>query len=90
LGLDKVIPRELGVPRLRRRGGQVVAQGVRVVAAEEVGHVDEGPAALAELAAAKVQVFIGKRVKWMTCPRCPRDHAVTSKRDKRDKKVILP
>jgi hypothetical protein len=48
----------LGVAGLGRSGGQVVAQGVGVVAAEEVGHVDEGAAALAELTAPKVEVFM--------------------------------
>jgi hypothetical protein len=39
-------------------GGQVVTEGVRVVAAEEVGHVNESAAALAELAPAEVGVFM--------------------------------
>ena len=55
--LHEILPRELRVPRLRRRGRQVKAQGVGVVFAQEVGHVDGSAAALAELAALKVEVF---------------------------------
>jgi hypothetical protein len=39
-------------------GGQVVAQGVGVVLAQEVGHVHGGAATLAELVAPEVQVFL--------------------------------
>ena len=48
-------------------GGQVVAQGVGVVAAQEVGDVDKGAAALAELAAAKVEVFMVTMHKEIVC-----------------------
>jgi len=58
LGLDEILPVKLGVAGLGGGGGQVVAQGVGVVAAEEVGHVHKGAAALAELAAPKVQVLM--------------------------------
>ncbi len=43
---------------LRCHRRQVVAQGVGVVAAEEVGHVHSRAPALAELAPTEVQVFL--------------------------------
>jgi hypothetical protein len=56
----------------RGGGGQVEAQGGRVIAAEEVGHVDEGTTALAELPAPKIEVFMVTMRKKRICPLCPR------------------
>jgi hypothetical protein len=61
--LDEILPREFRIPRLGRRRRQVEAQGIGVVAAEEVGHVHGGTAALAELPAPKIEVFMVTRVK---------------------------
>jgi hypothetical protein len=49
--------------RLGRRGRQVEAQRVGVVLAQKVGHVDGAAAALAELAAVEVKVFMVTRDK---------------------------
>jgi hypothetical protein len=57
VALDEILPRELGVARLGGGGGQVEAQRVGVVLAQEVGHIDERAAALAELGPLEVQVF---------------------------------
>jgi hypothetical protein len=54
------------VARLGGGGGQVVAQGVGIVSAQEVRHVDGGAAALAELAATKVQVFMVTMHKFLS------------------------
>jgi len=48
----------LGVARLRRRGGQVEAQWIGVVFAQEVGHVHSAATALAELAASEIEVLM--------------------------------
>jgi hypothetical protein len=61
--LDKVLPGGLRVPGLGRDGGQVEAQGVGVVVAEEVGHVDGGSPTLAELSTFEVEVFMVTRDK---------------------------
>jgi hypothetical protein len=47
VSLDEILPGELGVPRLGDGGGQVEAQWVGVVLAQEVGHIHERAAALA-------------------------------------------
>jgi hypothetical protein len=57
VALDEILPGELGVARLGRGGGQVEAQGIGVVLAEEVGHLHERAAALTELCPLEVQVF---------------------------------
>jgi len=57
VALDEILPRELGVAGLRQGSGQVETQRVRVVLAEEVGHVHGSAAALAELASLEVEVF---------------------------------
>jgi hypothetical protein len=46
------------IARLGRGGGEVVAQRIGVVAAEEVGHVHGRAPALAEFTPTKVQVFM--------------------------------
>ena len=71
VALDKVFPIELGVACFGGGGGQVVAQGVGVVFAEKVGHVDGGAAALAELPPAKVQVLLDTGCKRVVCLLCP-------------------
>jgi hypothetical protein len=74
VALDKILPGEpfesipstllgagkagFGIARLGGGGGQVEAQWVGVVLAQEVGHVDGGAAALAELPASEVEVFM--------------------------------
>ena len=67
VALDKILPGELGVAGLGRDGGQVEAQGVGVVLAQKVGHLHRGAAALAELAAPEVEVFMVTRDKKITC-----------------------
>jgi hypothetical protein len=60
LGIQRTGLRHTAVKALVGKGQHAVghAQRVGVVAAEAVGHVDKGAAALAELAAAEVQVFM--------------------------------
>jgi hypothetical protein len=57
----------LGVARLGGGGGQVGPEGVGVVLAQVVGHIDGGAAALAELPAAEVEVFSDRGCKLMPC-----------------------
>jgi hypothetical protein len=47
-----------GVAGLGGGGGQVEAEGVGVVAAQEVGHLHEGATAFAQLRAPKIEVFM--------------------------------
>jgi hypothetical protein len=54
-----------GVAGLRGGGRQVEAQGIGVVFAEEVGHLHESAAALAQLRTFEVEVFMATRDK---CP----------------------
>ena len=58
IALDKALPTELVVPGLGGDGGQVGAQGIGVVLAEEIGNINDCAAALAELAATKAKVFL--------------------------------
>jgi hypothetical protein len=63
IALDEILPRELSVSGLGGRGGQIEAQGVGVVVAEEVGHVDGSSPTLAELSTFEVDVFMVTRDK---------------------------
>jgi hypothetical protein len=44
-------------------GAQVMSLQVGIVRAQEVGHVDDGPAALAKLATSEIEVFLVTRDK---------------------------
>jgi len=66
LGLDEILPRELGVAGLGRGGGEVVAQGVGVVPAQKGWDVHGGAAALAELATPEVEVLMVTMHKFLS------------------------
>jgi hypothetical protein len=55
--LHEILPGEFRIPGLGGGGGQVKAQRVGIVLAQEVGYLYCGAAALAELAPSEVEVF---------------------------------
>jgi len=82
VALDEILPGEpfeclragIGVPRLGCDGSQVEAQGIGVVLAQEVGHLHERAAALAELATLEVEVFSDIGWKKAICLLYPTAH----------------
>jgi hypothetical protein len=58
VALDKTFPGKLGVTGLGRGGGEVEAQGVGVVAAQKIGYIHGAAAALGELGALEIHVFV--------------------------------
>jgi hypothetical protein len=65
VAFDEIFPGEFRIPGLGSGGRQVEAQGIGVVLAEKVGHLQEGAAALAWLCPLKVEVLMVKRGKFL-------------------------
>jgi len=63
VALDEILPRELGVARLRQGGRQLEAQRVGVVLGQGVGYIHGGATALAQLGSLEVEVFMVTRDK---------------------------
>ena len=63
VALDEILPGELGVAGFGGYGSEVEAQGVGVVLAQEVGHLDSRTPALAELSISGLEAFMVARDK---------------------------